>query len=223
MPPTGKGTGLSTVDEVDLLLEAANGAADEPEEECTCRFGATSDLGLVFEQREGGTLLLLGFATLANGAPGPAEYSGDRLSAGARISCVMSNIGEESLALSSHGQLQLHGAGPLQLTFVLQPLALAMAVSSSATVGRPATRHAKFPSSKTAVKCARTAEAGGAPARRGRKPHSSRAEDRRPVEALPPTASTKERVAAMLQQLEAQEKDAACTAPVDVAFPSYIP
>jgi len=227
VPPTGKGTGLSTVDEADLLLEAADGAADAPEEVCACRFGASGDLGLVFEQREGGTVLLLGFSTLANGAPGPAEHSGDQLSAGARVSSVVSSMGEETIALSSDGQLQLRGAGPLQLRFTPQPLALAMdgaaaADSTSLNVGRPAARHAKFPSA-TAAKRPRIAKAGGAPARRGRKPHSSRAEDRLQVEALPPTASAAERVAAMLQQLEAQAEGAECIAPVDVAFPSYIP
>lgn len=224
VPPTGKGTGLTAADEAALLWRAADDAADQCR---VCQFADPANLGLVFDQSAEGDVVMLGCKALKDGRPGPAEHSGARIAPGAHIWSAETSLGVEELEVTPSGELLLRGNGPLLLRFSPQSLALVADAAAAADVtevssGRSAKRRAKFPSDPS--KAQRGPQAGGAPARRGRKPQTTRAEDRRAsVEVLPATSETTERVADLQRKLLDAEAMRATYCEIGEQFASYIP
>ena len=234
LPPTGKGTGLTEVDEAELLWREV-----DEEDERTCEFVSVHDLGVVFSYSAPGSgqLVVLGFVTLASGAPGPATHGGSRLTPGAQIMGVVTSCGEQEIQLSATGELCVQGEAPLQLRFRPQPLALvadaaAVADLTEVSSGRSAARVAKYSSTSAypvsgsrgnGRKKSRGPEPGGAPARRGKKPQSSRAENRRAVEVLPATITATQRVAALQAKLADTATLRELFADVEDEFTSFVP
>ena len=231
LPPTGKGTGLTEVDEAELLWREVD---EEEEEERTCEFGSVHDLGVVFSHSpsRSGELVVLGFVTLASGAPGPATHGGSRLTPGAQIVGVMTSCGEQEIQLSVAGELCVQGEAPLQLRFRPQPLALVADAAAAPDLtevssGRSAARVAKYSSDSaypvSGRKKPRGPEPGGAPARRGKKPQSSRAENRRTVEVLPATTAAAQRVADLQAKLADTATLRELFVDVEDDFTSFVP
>lgn len=126
---------------------------EEEEKECTCEFGSVHDLGVVLSHSpsRSGELVVLGFVTLASGAPGPATHGGSRLTPGAQIVGVVTSCGEQEIQLSVAGELCVQGEAPLQLRFRPQPLALVADAAAAPDLtevssGRSAARVAKYSS-----------------------------------------------------------------------------
>ena len=207
---------------------------EEEEKECTCEFGSVHDLGVVLSHSpsRSGELVVLGFVTLASGAPGPATHGGSRLTPGAQIVGVMTSYGEQEIQLSVAGELCVQGEAPLQLRFRPQPLALVADAAAAPDLtevssGRSAARVAKYSSDSaypvSGRKKPRGPEPGGAPARRGKKPQSSRAENRRTVEVLPATTAAAQRVADLQAKLADTATLRELFVDVEDDFTSFVP